>query len=184
MSNFLRFLGLRFFSVAFLLLLSSTVRGAELPPEFGWMRELAGSTWVGKFPDGKTVHSQSYEIQFGRFLRGAASLSGDHQGKQVAQFHGDSVFAWDAKSSKIVYYLWGSDGNHGREEAWFEGDRIIFPAYSKKEPGKLRYRSVWQRIDRDSFRVDREVPMGDSWKVELSVTYRRSSNSKPAAAHE
>jgi hypothetical protein len=158
---------------AFLFSFVFTGNGTELPEGFRWMRDLIGGTWEGKFPDGKTVHSQTYTSQFGRFLRGSASLSGDHGG-QMTSFSGDSVFACDSGSPNVVYYVWGSDGNHGREEAYFDGERIVFPVHSKKEPGKVRFRSVWTRLDADSFRVDREVPIEAGWKVTLSVTYHRA----------
>ena len=152
---------------------------SELPSGFLWMRELVGGDWEGRFPDGKTIHRQTYTIQYGYFLRGAATLTGVHQGRDTEGFAGDSVFAWDPGTSNVVYYIWGSDGYHSREVAHFEGDRIVFPVHSRKEPGKLRYRSVWTRLDADSFRVDREVPSGEGWKVALSVIYYRKRNVEP-----
>lgn len=167
-----------------LLCLATTAHTSELPAGFRWLREMVDGTWEGRFPDGKTVHTQTYTTQFGHFLRGTASLSGDHQGKAVTSFAGDSVFAWDTNSNKIVYYIWGSDGNHSREEAYFENERLIFPVYSKKEPGTLRFRSAWTRLGPDAVRVDREVPDGAGWKISLSVNYRRlkSAGSDSAAS--
>jgi hypothetical protein len=70
---------------------------------FGWFAEMVGSCWVGTFPDGKTQHTHCYTAQFDQFIRGTATLSVDG----VNKFSGDSVFAWDDKEKRIVYYIWG-----------------------------------------------------------------------------
>ena len=141
---------------------------------FGWFASLEGSCWVGRFPDGKTQHSQCYTSQFGRFLRGTAALSVEQDGVMKEQFSGDSLFAWDAPTGRIVYYIWGSDGGHGRHEAFYAGDELVFPVQRKSDPAVTAYRSVWKRIDEDTFEVRRETPDGDGWKTELTVLYRRA----------
>ena len=150
--------------------------------DFGWLVELAGSCWSGTFPDGETVHSHCYTTQFDRFVRGTASLSGTHDGKQVVRFSGDSVFAWDATNKRIVYYIWGSDGSHGRHEAYYEGEDLYFPVRSTRDPGRIAFRSVWHRIDPDSFTVRREVPAGQGWRSELEVLYRRQHSPSPSGS--
>ena len=142
------------------------------PPleKFGWFADTVGSCWVGTFPDGKTRHTHCYTAQFGHFIRGTAALSVEGTDK----FSGDSVFAWDPNERRIVYYLWASDGSHSSHEARYAGQELAFPIQSRKEPGKVAYRSVWRRIDADSFEVRREVPDGAGWKTELTVVYRRS----------
>jgi hypothetical protein len=144
---------------------------AAAPPlsKFGWFADMVGSCWVGTFPDGKTRHSHCYTTQFDRFIRGTATLAVDGTDK----FAGDSVFAWDEKEQRIVYYIWASDGSHRSHEARYAGDELAFPIYSQKDPGKVLYRSVWRRIGADSFQVRREVPEGSGWKTELTVVYRR-----------
>jgi hypothetical protein len=129
---------------------------------FGWFAEMVGSCWVGTFPDGKTQHTHCYTAQFDQFIRGTATLSVDG----VNKFSGDSVFAWDDKEKRIVYYIWGSDGSHSTHEARYIGEELAFPIRSA-------YRSVWRRIDADSFEVRREVPDGSGWKTVLTVVYRK-----------
>ena len=159
-------------SATFLLLAAPVVSAGALA-NFGWFAGLVGSCWSGQFPDGKTRHSQCYTSQFDRFVRGTATLSGEHDGQMTDQFFGDSVFAWDEKDQKIVYYIWGSDGSHGRYEASYAGDELVFPVRSRKDPAVIAYRSVWRRIDADTFEVRRESPDAAGWKTELTVVYRR-----------
>jgi hypothetical protein len=151
----------------------------ELPTGFGWFGAMAGSCWVGRFPDGRTEHTQCYTSQFGKFLRGTASLASVKEGARHITFHGDSVFGWDEASKRIVYYIWASDGSHRQLHASYSGDELHFPVTSRTEPSEVLYRSVWRRVDADTLEVRRERPKGDQWSTELTVTYRRAS---PAGA--
>jgi hypothetical protein len=157
------------------LVASPSSGGAEQLARFGWFADLVDACWVGDFPNGKTRHSQCYTTQFDRFIRGAAELSGDHNGQQVQQFAGDSVFAWDEKTNRMIYYIWGSDGSHSRHEAYYEGEQLVFPAPGKKDPQVVAYRSVWRRLDPTTFEVRRERPDGADWKTDLTVVYRKTA---------
>jgi hypothetical protein len=165
---------------------------AAAPPlaKFGWFSGVVDACWVGTFPDGKTRHSHCYSAQFDQFIRGSATLSGDHQGIWTEQFWGDSVFAWDEAAKKIVYYIWGSDGSHSRHEAWYEGQDLVFPVHSKTAPGTIAYRSLWRRVDDSTIEVKRQVPAGSlgnagggpSWETEFTVVYRKQPSSAGQAA--
>jgi hypothetical protein len=100
--------------------------------KFGWFAQVVGSCWQGTFPDGTTMHSHCYTSQFDQFIRGTATLSADHDGTKEQQFSGDSVFAWNDKAQRITYYIWGSDGSYGQHEAFYDGEDLAFPVYSKK----------------------------------------------------
>lgn len=156
--------------VACILLFSaaSGAWAAEAPlAQFGWFADVVGSCWAGTFPDGKTQHTHCYTEQFGRFIRGTSVLS--------IGFQGDSLFAWNGAERRIDYYIWGSDGSHSRQEASYDGERLVFPIRSRKDPAKIAFRSAWKRIDANSFEVSREVPDGEGWKTELTVLYRRQA---------
>ena len=163
--------------LAILLLSCAASTGAQAPAalaQFGWFAELAGACWSGRFPDGKTVHTQCYTTQFDRFLRGTATLAVDRDGRLERQFEGDSLFAVDRNSGRIVYFIWGSDGSHGRLEASWLGDELAFPVPSRKDPAQIAYRSVWRRLAPDAFEVRRERPAGAAWSTEFTVTYRKA----------
>ena len=158
---------------------SSVAPAADAPlASFGWFAEVVGSCWFGRFPDGKTQHSHCYTSQFDRFIRGTATLSGEHDG-HPRQFHGDSVFAWNDNDKRIEYYIWGSDGSHNRLHAYYSGEELVFPVESRKDPSQLSYRSIWRRIDDSSIEVRREVPDGEGWKTELTIRYERRPLEEP-----
>jgi hypothetical protein len=154
--------------------LAGLAHAADAVPGFGWFADMAGSCWVGTFPDGKTEHRQCYTTQFGRFLRGTAELRVRENDKLQLVFEGDSLFTWDEGRRKIVYYIWGSDGSHRQLEAGFLGDELAFPVPDRNDATKVAYRSVWRRTDTDTFEVRRERPSGDGWTTELTVIYRRT----------
>jgi hypothetical protein len=145
---------------------------------FGWFADVVGSCWEGRFPDGKTLHTHCYTSQFGQFIRGTATLVGEHDG-HPRQFEGDSMFAWNDKDRRIDYYIWGSDGSHNRLEAYYNGEELVFPVASKKDRSTVVFRSVWRRIDASSFEVRREVPADGGWKTEFTVRYERRPLTEP-----
>ena len=156
-----------------LAIVASGAARAQTPDGFGWFGTLAGSCWAGTFADGRTTHTQCYTRQFDKFVRGTATLAEQRDGVQHMLFEGDSVFAFDEATRRIVYYIWGSDGAHRRLEAHYIGDELAFPVESRKDPGRIAYRSVWRRLGDDAFEVRRERPNEAKWDVELRVVYRR-----------
>lgn len=135
---------------------------------------MAGHCWSGTYPDGRTSDTQCYSAQFGRLLRGSIKLSGMHGSKQVDNFEGDSVYAWNPKAKRVDYTFWASDGTYGTGEMFLEGEQLIFPAPGGADSTAGGMRSVWRRVDVNSFVVTREKRQGDTWVRVLEVTYRRS----------
>jgi hypothetical protein len=149
------------------------------PPDFGWLADLVGSCWSATLPGG-SLHTQCYSRQYDKFVRGVTTLSHEVDGAMRTVFAGDSVFAADARR-RLVYYTWGSDGSHRVLEARYEGDQIVFPFPAPRATPPLPgSRSVWKRIDKDSFEVRREKPGedGKSWVEEVKVVYHRSAKAE------
>jgi hypothetical protein len=93
-------------SAEFLSVSAASLSAQELPAGFRWFGTMVGSCWIGQFPDGRTEHTQCYSGQFGKFMRGTASLSSAKETARQVLFEGDSLFAWDDASKRIVYYIW------------------------------------------------------------------------------
>lgn len=151
-------------------------RAAELTDplaRFSWLRELSGACWSGTYPDGSMKDTQCYETQFGRYVRGTAELVPLVDNAPRPGHKGDSVFAWDAANDRITYFFWSDAGAFGTAEALVDGDRIVFPTPARPGTSAPPSRTVWSRIDADSFRVVREKKEGEGWKPTLTVTYRR-----------
>jgi hypothetical protein len=165
---------------AFVHLHTIAVQAEDTGPlsHFGWFADMAGSCWTGRYPDGKTTDTQCYSIQYGRLLRGTIRLQGTQGGETVSAFEGDSVYAWEPKAGKIRYSFWANDGTYGTAEAYLDGDTIVFPVSDPEDTTRVIARSVWRRIDADSFTVTRERMMDGVWTEQLKVTYRRERGSE------
>ena len=135
---------------------------------FKWFRELAGACWKGDHPDGKTSDTQCYQLQYGRFVRGTIAISAG-----ARPYEGDSLFWWDAKNARMAYTQWASNGVVISNEAVFEGETLVFPD-RPRAGGEVNGRSVWTRIDPDTYRVSRETRDGADWKPQFAVTYKRT----------
>jgi hypothetical protein len=79
----------------------SRSRAPRKHPAIPWRRSAGsktwrGSCWSGSNEDGKTLDTQCYSVQFGRFLRGTINLSGRH-GNQPANpdSPGATRFVWN-----------------------------------------------------------------------------------------
>lgn len=157
------------------LILAAAARATE--PDFRWFDSLAGSCWVATFPDGRTVHTQCYTRQFGKFMRGSARLESEREGQRSTQFEGDSMFAWDQSTRKIAYFIWGSNGSYRQLDAHCVDEELFFPVPGRTDPTQIAYRSVWRRMGENSFEVRRERLSAGAWGVDVKVVYRKDQQS-------
>jgi hypothetical protein len=161
-----------------LLTMLSTAAGEAPDPEkarqFGWFGTLAGSCWQGEHPDGRTRDTQCYQWQFGRLIRGTISISGQRTDGEPWSLEGDSVFAWIVKDGRIRYSNWADNGSLVHGEAYYEGELLLFPDVRSRDEEPTT-RSVWRRLDADSFEVTREARDAGSWREQFKVTYRRAA---------
>jgi hypothetical protein len=141
---------------------------APAQAQFGWFGGLAGSCWRGEARSDGRSDEQCYRAQFGKFLRGTIKFYS--AGKLTGE--GDSVFAFDPQAKVVIYSQWSSNGGVGFGEATLEGDELIFQNRGP-EGSDAPARSVWRRVDADSFRVSRERRSESGWNEESRVTYTR-----------
>ena len=149
---------------------SSTAQTPELAP-LGWFATLAGSCWRGEHPDGRTSDTQCYELQFGRVMRGTIKVAVVRDGG-TSLFEGDSVFAPDAASNRVLYTQWGSNASYGTGEMVAEGEVLRFQN-RPRDGTEARVRFLWTKVDADSYRVMRERRDDSGWKEDVPVVYRR-----------
>jgi len=161
--------------LASLLALAAVPASAQLS-QFGWFAELAGSCWRGEPRSDGRSDEQCYRAQFGKFMRG--SIRFYSAGKLTGE--GDSVFAFDPQAKVVIYSQWSSNGGMGFGEAVLEGGDLVFQ--NRLPDGTdAPARTVWKRIDADSYLVARQrrSERGD-WNEESAVTYTRVRPAPPA----
>lgn len=143
---------------------------AELPEgAYGWMADLAGHCWSAAYPDG-TRDRQCYEAQYDRFLRGTIEIVA--AGTERPPYRGDSVSFWDPQRSEIAVHYWSSAGNHGVMTGRVEDDAITFGGIPRDD-GAPAVRTIWTRLDAESFRVVQQRQDGETWVEALALVYRR-----------
>jgi hypothetical protein len=149
----------------------ATPASASLPPgAYGWMAELAGSCWAAAYADG-TRDTQCYSSQYDRYLRGTIELV-PPAGSGRPPYRGDSVAFWDAERSEIAVHYWSDAGNRGVMTGRVERGQLVFMGRARgEEPPATR--TVWTRIDADTFRVIQQRRTGEAWTDALSLVYRR-----------
>jgi hypothetical protein len=154
---------------------SQAPQGAPTAPmaSFGWFAELAGSCWKGSRAEGRS-DVQCYQKQFNRFIRGSIKF---YQADKVTG-EADSVFGYDGNAKLIIYSQWGSNGSVGFGQATLQNDELVFQNHNP-DNSEAPTRSVWRRIDADSFKIVRQRRSGEgAWTDESAVTYARV---KPAS---
>jgi hypothetical protein len=138
---------------------------------FGWFASLAGACWKGEHPDGGSSDTQCYEAQYGRVIRGTIKVAVVREGATTL-FEGDSVFAPDPASRRILYTQWGSNASYGTGEMVAEGEVLRFQN-RPRDGGEASVRFLWTKIDADTYRITRERRDDSGWKEDVPVVYRR-----------
>ena len=139
---------------------------------FGWFADLAGSCWKGEYPDKMSSDTQCYLAQYEYLIRGSIKGQVTQAGISRTNFEGDAVFAWDAKSKRVLFTQWGLGNTYGRGEITPEGDALVFRNILE-DGAESKVRSVWRRAGPDGFRVVRERKEEAGWKEFLAVDYQR-----------
>lgn len=138
---------------------------------------LVGNCWAGDFPNGMGVDTHCFEPVFGgKFVRDKHVLRGKNP-----DYSGETIYAWDPKQQKIVFWYWSSDGDIEQGTVTPVADGFDFPEHHLTQPKDLIMRTHWHRLDADAYQALNETKDGDAWKTEWKVEYRRvpKINSKP-----
>lgn len=135
-------------------------KGAEPREAFAPMAFLAGSCWMGTFPDGKARDEHCFEwVYEGKFLRDRHVVTGAR-----APYGGETLYAWDPDKKKVVYWYWTSQGAFSTGEVEFEPGEVVFPERHVSEAGVRELRSVWRRTGEDRYRVSTAERADGAWK--------------------
>lgn len=141
---------------------------AEPGDQFAPLAFLVGSCWVGTFPDGKQTDEHCFEWVHGRrFVRDRHVVRGG------AAYEGETVYSWDAKAGRIVYYYWASSGNTSQGRVEPSGEEIVFPEKVATATGEVELRTMWTRVDADHYRSAVSQRTGDGWRPLWSMTFTR-----------
>jgi hypothetical protein len=134
---------------------------------FAW---LAGSCWKGTFPGQSSTDEHCFEWVFDgeRTLRDRHTVRGAR-----APYAGETIYYWDARTSRVSYLYVASDGSHSVGTATVEDGALVFPESYVSDQGRRELKSIWRRTGDDSYEV-RSVQVSPGPERELwSMTMRR-----------
>lgn len=138
-----------------------------LRDEFRPLAFLLGSCWTGTFPDGRSTDTHCFEPMFGgRFIRDRHEVRG---GKQP--YSGETIYAWDAKTSQVTYTYWASDGGVSSGRMLHHPPDLIFPEAHSSDGGEITMKNVWTPRGDDAFDmvVTKRTEAGweEMWRMSL-----------------
>ncbi|HEX2092733.1 MAG TPA: hypothetical protein VHG28_10040 [Longimicrobiaceae bacterium] len=133
---------------------------------------LVGSCWEGTFPGGRATDEHCFEPLYGRrFIRDRHVVRGGRE-----PYSGETTYAWDARSRRIVYWYVASDGAYSTGHAEPEGDAIVFPETHVSESGTRELKNVWRQTGEDTYRIEvfEKTAAGSRllWSMEMKRTRR------------
>jgi len=135
---------------------------------------LIGSCWAGDFPGGRGVDTHCFaSVYGGKFVRDTHVLRG-----KGAEYAGESIYGWDPKQERIVFWYWSSDGDIENGSVVPSSDGLDFPEHHLTEPKDLTFRTHWRRLDANRYEAVNERKEGDGWKTEWKIEYRRTQKHK------
>lgn len=163
------------FALLFGLLAAFPVTGQD-DAHFEPFSRLAGSCWVGSFPNGvKDRHC--WEWALGRtYLKDVHELQGASQ-----PYEGETFYGWDEESGLVRFWYFNSAG--GRSEGSVEKldgeDRwLLVENYSGATPGSTDARAIEMRnfvtFDDDAYSVISEERRGSAWQEVMAIRFVRT----------
>lgn len=155
----------------------SLAAAADKPGKLDALAFLAGSCWAGQFPDGKSNDTHCFTWMYeGQFLRDVHVVRGNKP-----DYHGETVYWWDAAQARPRYMYWNSEGGVSQGLVDVREEQFHFPEESvRTSDGKEQvYRSVWHRKGADQYDAVTEFRGAEGWKEAWRVSFRRTG---PASA--
>lgn len=132
---------------------------------------LIGRDWTAPLPVGNLTDTQHFEWMFGKkFIRNIHAVK-TVKGEVV--YEGETVYAWDARSDRIVWWYWNASGGFLEGTASIATDGTISTeGENHGDPNQLdRVRSTI-RITGDGWTFAPSIERNHVWEDEPTRTYR------------
>jgi len=127
---------------------------------------LIGRDWTSPLPKGNLTDTQHFEWMYGKkFVRNTHAVK---TAKGEVVYEGETVYAWDARSSRIVWWYWNASGGY------LEGTVSIGADGAINTEGQNHGNSDQLDRIRSSIRI-----MGDRWTFAPSYEKDHVWNSEP-----
>jgi hypothetical protein len=132
---------------------------------------LIGRDWTAPLPAGNLTDTQRFDWMYGKkFIRNTHAVK---TSKGEVVYEGETVYAWDARSRRIVWWYWNASGGYLEGTVSIGGDgTIITEGQNHGDANQLdRTRSII-RITGDAWTFSPSHEKDGIWNSEPMRTYR------------
>ena len=132
---------------------------------------LIGRDWIAPLPKGNVTDTQRFEWMYGKkFIRNTHAVK---TAKGEIVYEGETVYAWDARSSRIVWWYWNASGGYLEGTASIGGDGTInTEGQNHGNPNQLDRTRSTIRITGDAWTFTPSYEKDGVWNSEPMRTYR------------
>jgi hypothetical protein len=132
---------------------------------------LVGRDWTAPLPQGNLTDVQRFEWMYGRkFIRNTHAVK---TAKGEVVYEGQTVYAWDARSGRIVWWYWNVTGGFIEGTASIGADGVIsIEGQNHGGANQLDRTRSTIRITGDAWTFTPSFEKDGVWKSEPARTYR------------
>ena len=144
---------------------------AAKPGKLDAFAPLIGRDWTATLPNGVLTDTQRFEWVYGKkFIRNTHAVK---TAKGDVVYEGETIYGWDARAGRIVWWYWNASGGYVEGTATVEADGTIRTEGENHGDTKQldRTRSTL-RIGKDHWIFTPAYEKDKVWHNEPSRTYR------------
>jgi len=145
--------------------------GGTAPGRLDVFAPLIGRDWTAPLPNGILTDTQRFEWQYGRkFIRNTHAVK---TAKGEVVYEGETIYAWDARAGRIVWWYWNVSGGYVEGTASIGADgTITIEGQNHGDANQLdRTRSII-RVTGDTWTFTPSYEQNRVWHNEPMRTYR------------
>ena len=141
------------------------------PAPLGMFAPLIGRSWTAEFPGGKATDHQQFEWVYGeKFVRNTHQVRSAEGG---VVYEGETVYAWDARQQRIVWWYWNSTGGYVTGTAHRRDDGAIVSEGENSGPANQLDRTrLILRIGDGQWTSQGAQQRDGKWTEQPARTYR------------
>lgn len=144
---------------------------AAAPGRLDAFAPLVGRDWTAPLPNGNLTDTERFEWMYGKkFVRNTHFVK-TTKGEVV--YEGETVYAWDARSGRIVWWYWNASGGYLEGSASIGADgAITTEGQNHGDASQLDRTRSTIRITADGWTFTPSYEKDRVWNSEPSRTYR------------
>ena len=141
-----------------------------VPGKLDAFASLIGRDWTAPLPNGNLTNTQRFEWRYGtKFVRNTHEVN---TAKGEVVYDGETIYARDARSGRIVWWYWTASGGYLEGTATISADgAITTEGQNHGDASQLDRTRSTIRITADGWTFTPSYEKDDVWKSEPMRTY-------------